>query len=241
MMKRLQWIILKNFWRIPGLLAKLNKRIKFSEKFTEKERIEPIKYLCEMVQKSGDISVEVSGQENIPADGGFIFYPNHQGLFDAVAIGSRIDILVSPVIKKELMSYPLIKQLFACVDAIPMNREDIRQSMGVLQEVQSRVKTGKVCLIFPEGTRSKQGNRLLDFKAGCFKPAVKARCPIVPIALVDSFKPFDTEMKGTVTVYLHILKPLFWEEYQGLTTLEIAKMVKERIQFEMESILSQKE
>ncbi len=239
-MKRLQKIILKNFQHIPGLLIKLNKCIQCPEKYTDKERMEPIKFFCEKVQKSGDISVEVSGQENIPADGGFIFYPNHQGLFDAVAIGGGINMLFSPVIKKELMSYPLIKNLFACVYAIPMDRKNFRQSMGVMQEVQNRVNAGKVCLIFPEGTRSQQGNRLLDFKAGSFKPAVKTRCPIVPIALVDSFKPFDSEVKGPVTVYLHISKPLLWEEYQEMTTTDIAKTVKERIQTEMEVILSQK-
>lgn len=239
-MNRLRWIILKNIWHIPGLLAKLNKCIRFPEKCTDKTRMEPVKFLCERVQKSGDISVEVSGQENIPEEGGFILYPNHQGLFDAVTIGGGINMLVSPVIKKELMDYPLLKQIFTCVEALPMDREDLRQSMRVLQEVQKRVESGKVCLIFPEGTRSKQGNRLLEFKPGCFKPAVKARCPIVPVALVDSFKPFDSEIEGPVTVYLHILKPILWNDYQGMKTTEIAELVKKRIQNEIEIILSQK-
>lgn len=239
-MKRLQRIILRNLWQIPGLLAKLNRCIRFPEQCTDKTRMEPIKFLCDRVQKSGDISVEISGQENIPEKGGFIFYPNHQGLFDAVAIGGGINRLVSPVIKKELMDYPLLKQLFACVEALPMDREDLRQSMHVLKEVQKRVEAGKVCLIFPEGTRSKQGNHLLDFKPGCFKPALKARCPIVPVALVDSFKPFDSEIEGPVTVYLHILKPLLWNDYRGMKTTEIAEMAKKRIQSEIEKTLSQK-
>ncbi|WP_180963130.1 lysophospholipid acyltransferase family protein [Massilicoli timonensis] len=201
--------------------------------------MEPIRYFCERVKKSGDISVKVSGREHIPSDRGFIFYPNHQGLFDAVAVADGTGIMVSPLIKKELMSYPLIKQLFSCVDAMPMDRNDIRQSMCVLQEVQKRVEAGKVCLIFPEGTRSKQGNKMLDFKPGSFKPAVKTRCPIVPIALVDSFKPFDTNTTGHITVHLHILKPLLWEDYQGMTTTEIAQIVKGKIQCEMETILLQ--
>ena len=238
-MKRLQWIILKNFWRIPGLMIRLNRRIRSPGNYTDEERLEPVRYLCRKIQENGNISVEISGQENIPKEGGFIFYPNHQGLFDAVAIGGGIDMLVSPVIKKELMAYPLVKQLFACVDAIPMDRKDPRQSLLVLGEVQNRVKDGKVCLIFPEGTRSRKGNHLLEFKAGSFKPAVKTRCPIVPAAFVDSFKPFDKETKGPVTVHLHILKPLLWDEYQGMTTVKIAETVKQRIQTEIDSILSE--
>lgn len=238
-MNRMFMILLKNIWRVPGLLAKLNKRIRFPENYTEPDKIEPIQYLCKRVLVSGQISLEISGQEHIPAEGGFLFYPNHQGIFDAVAIGAAVNRLVSPVVKKELMQYPLVRQLFGCTDALPMDRKDIRQSMRVLQEVQRRVKAGKVCLIFPEGTRSRKGNQLLEFKAGSFKPALKTQCPIVPVALVDSFKPFDTRATGPVTVHLHILKPLLWEEYQNMTTAEIAETVKRRIRSEMDEILSE--
>lgn len=239
-MNRVFMILLKNFWRVPGVLARLNRRIRSPEDYTELERIEPIQHLCKKVLVSGQISLEIAGQEHIPVEGGFIFYPNHQGIFDAVAIGFAVNRLVSPVVKKELMKYPLVRQLFCCADALPMDRKDIRQSMRVLQEVQQRVKAGKVCLIFPEGTRSREGNQLLEFKAGCFKPALKTHCPIVPVALVDSFKPFDTRITGPVMVHLHILKPLLWEEYQNMTTSEIAETVKQRIRSEMDEILSEK-
>lgn len=239
-MNRMFMILLKNFWHVPGVLARLNRRIHSPEKYTELEKIEPIQYLCKKVLVSGQISLEISGQEHIPAEGGFIFYPNHQGVFDAVAIGFAVNRLVSPVVKIELMKYPLVRELFCCADALPMDRKDIRQSMRVLQEVQQRVKVGKVCLIFPEGTRSRKGNQLLEFKAGSFKPALKTQCPIVPVALVDSFKPFDTRATGPVTVHLHILKPLLWDEYQNMTTAEIAETVKQRIRFEMDEILSEK-
>lgn len=238
-MNRLKRIILQNLWCIPGLKAKLKRCAQSPDKYTHDERMKPIQTICERIQKSGDISLKVSGKENIPAEGGFIFYPNHQGIFDAVALASAIDIPFSPVLKKELMSYPLLRQIFTCVDAMPMDRSDIRQSMRVLQEVQSRVESGRVCLIFPEGTRSRDGNQLQEFKAGCFRPALKTHCPVVPVALVDSFKPFDAETVGHITVFLHILKPLLWEDYQGLTTAELAQMVKEKIQGEMERILSE--
>ena len=53
------------------------------------------------------------------------------------------------------------------------------------------VKKGRNFIIFPEGTRSRQGNHTLEFKGGSFKAAMKAKCPIVPCALIDSFIPFD--------------------------------------------------
>ena len=52
------------------------------------------------------------------------------------------------------------------------------------------------------------GNKLLEFKGGSFKAATKAKCPIIPIALIDSFKPFDTNSIAPVTVQVHFLEPL---------------------------------
>lgn len=51
-----------------------------------------------------------------------------------------------------------------------------------------------------------------EFKGGSFKAATKARCPIVPVALIDSFKPFDTNTISQVTVQVHFMEPLYYEE-----------------------------
>ena len=68
------------------------------------------------------------------------------------------------------------------------------------------------------------------FKGGSFKCATKARCPIVPVALIDSFKPFDTNTIRPVTVQVHFMKPLEYEEYKNMKTTEIAETVQKRIQ-----------
>ena len=85
-------------------------------------------------------------------------------------------------------------------------------------------------MIFAEGTRSKNGNKVGDFKGGSFKSATKAKCPIIPVALIDSFKPFDTKSIDPVTVQVHFLEPILYEEYKDMKTTEIASVVKERIQ-----------
>ena len=73
-----------------------------------------------------------------------------------------------------------------------IDRDDIRQSMQVILSVAEEVKRGRNYLIFAEGTRSKTEMRLQTLKGGSFKAAVKAKCPIVPVALVDAFLPFDS-------------------------------------------------
>ena len=91
--------------------------------------------------------------------------------------------------------------------------------------------------IFPEGTRSRDENNILDFKAGTFKSAVNARCPIVPVALINSFKPFDISSIKKEQVQVHYLDPIYPEQYMGLKTKEIADIVHNRIQEKINSNL----
>ena len=102
--------------------------------------------------------------------------------------------------------------------------------MQVINEAADVVKDGKNIILFPEGTRSRKGNQLLEFKSGSFKIAVKAKCPIVPVALKNCFVPFDSNTIRPVTVEVHFLDPIPYEEYQGMKTTEIAKEVKRRIE-----------
>jgi 1-acyl-sn-glycerol-3-phosphate acyltransferase len=92
------------------------------------------------------------------------------------------------------------------------------------------LKNGKNFVIFPEGTRSKNGNVIGEFKGGSFKPATKNKCPIIPVALIDSFKPFDTNSIKPVTVQVHFMEPMLYEEYKDMKTVEIASIVQNRIQ-----------
>ena len=111
-----------------------------------------------------------------------------------------------------------------------MDRDDVRQGLQIINEVANQVKSGRNFLIFPEGTRSKNGNRMGEFKSGSFKAATKAKCPIVPVAIIDSYLPFDRNSINKVDVQIHVLPPIPYEEYQGMKTTEIAEMVKKRIE-----------
>jgi 1-acyl-sn-glycerol-3-phosphate acyltransferase len=120
-----------------------------------------------------------------------------------------------------------------------MDREDVRQSLTVIQAVIQEVKKGRNYLIFPEGTRSKNGNTMGEFHGGSFRCAIKAKCPIVPVAFVDSFRVLDQKGSKPLTVHISYLEPIAYEEYQGMNTTDLAAMVKARIQAELDRILGQ--
>jgi len=134
------------------------------------------------------------------------------------------------VFKKELGNVPLLKQIIACTKSFSMDREDVRQSLGVIQAVTKELQAGRNYLIFPEGTRSRNGNAMGEFHGGSFRCAVKAKCPIVPIAFIDSYKVLDQKGSRPVSMQIHYLKPIVYEEYKDLKTVELAALVKARIQ-----------
>ena len=80
-----------------------------------------------------------------------------------------------------------------------------------------------------EGTRNKDKNNPHEFKGGSFKAAMRAKCPIVPVALIDSYKSFDTGSAKPLTVQVHFLEPIPYEEYKDMKSTEIAAEVRSRI------------
>ena len=229
-MNRIVTMVLKNLWHVPGAWFKLCNYAKHTDTYPEAEKWGHIQHILRLAIKGGNIDLQITGLENIPAENGFMMYANHQGMFDVLAIAATCDNPMGAVLKKELYDIPFLHQIAVCTKSFAMDREDVRQSLTVIQNVTEEVKNGRNYLIFPEGTRSKQGNQMLEFHGGSFRCATKSKCPIVPIALVDSYKVLDQKGSAPVTVQLHYLKPISYEEYAGMKPAEVAALVKQRIQ-----------
>lgn len=223
-------MVLRNLYMVPYGWIRLCYRAAHVDKYTEEDMYAFLRWIDLHANRGGRVHIDVHGRENIPDRDGFMFFPNHQGLYDVLAIIEASPRPFSVVAKKEIAKIPFLKQIFACMKAFMLDREDVRQAMQVIINVTKEVQKGRNYLIFAEGTRSKNGNRVGSFKGGSFKAATKARCPIVPVALIDSFKPFDTNTIRPVTVQVHFLKPLEYEEYKNMKTTEIAALVEKRIQ-----------
>lgn len=228
-MHRIMMMVARLFLKAPYYFLRVwwcgkSKKVGFEESYF------CIKKVTKAANHAGRVKIQSYGLENIPKDKGFIFFPNHQGLFDVLVFLESSPAPFAFVMKKEVRNTILLKQVADALGSLSIDREDIRQSMRVINEMAEQVKEGKNFLIFAEGTRSRDGNHPGDFKGGSFKGAVKAKCPIVPCALIDSFKPFDEKSVKPVTVTLIYLPPLYYEEYQGMKTTEIAAKVKRRIE-----------
>ena len=215
---------------MPVYLPRLWHYAKHTDEYPEIEKWLHIHKTMKLAVEAGNIDLLVTGRENLPEQDGFVLYANHQGLFDVLALASDWDRPLAAVLKKELAEVPLLKQIRLCTHSYAMDREDVRQSLTVIKNVTEQVQKGRNFLIFPEGTRSKNGNCMGEFHGGSFRAAMKAQCPIVPLCFIDSFKVLDQKGSKRVSVQMHYLKPIAYEEYKNLKTVDVAELVKSRIQ-----------
>jgi len=229
-MRRIIMMMLRNLFFLPGAWIKLCRYAKHADDYTDEERYKLLQYIDSRANWGGRVTIDVHGVENIPEENGFMFFPNHQGMYDVLAIIQASPRPFSVVMKKELANIPGLKKVFQCMKALAIDREDIKQSMKVIHQVTEEVKNGHNYLIFAEGTRTKHPNQVGEFKGGSFKSAIKAKCPIVPVVLIDAYKPFDRPSLKPERVQVHFLEPMTYEMYGGMKTNEVAALVKRRIE-----------
>lgn len=229
-MKRIILMFLRNFLYAPGMLIRLAHYARHPERYSDEFLYAYVRDITFHALKGGKVHVRTEGAQNIPDDSSFIFFPNHQGFFDVLAIIAACPRPFGVVYKKELKNIPFLKNVFRCLHAIDIDREDIRQSLTVINQMAEDVKKGRNYLIFAEGTRSRDGNELLPFKGGTFKAAYKAQCPVVPIALIDTYKVFDIGSTKEISVTVKFLPPVEYNDFCALKTQELAVLVHDRIQ-----------
>lgn len=129
---------------------------------------------------------EVEGLHNIPKDGAFLLAANHESYFDflcSVAVSPRkIHYLAAEKFFESKLWRPLMK----LTGQIRVDRKS-KDKNEVLDQVFSALEQGRVIGIFPEGTRSRDGNFTKAF-TGVAKIALRARVPVVPVGIVGTFE-----------------------------------------------------
>ncbi|BCG49110.1 Acyl-CoA:1-acyl-sn-glycerol-3-phosphate acyltransferase [Citrifermentans bremense] len=132
------------------------------------------------------IRLEVNGLNHVPPEGPVIYMGNHQGNFDIFALTLAIPRLFSWIAKEELFKVPVFGAAMRRAGYIPLDRSDGRKALKSMKQAAERIASGTSVVIFPEGTRTKDG-KLLPFKRGAFLLAAKAGVPIVPFTINGSW------------------------------------------------------
>lgn len=199
------------------------------DKYTEEDRYAFAQRTLSILKRNGLIHTDVFGTENLPDEGGYVMYANHQGKYDAIGIISGHPKPCTVMIDDKRSHKPVTTQFITLIKGIRLDKTDMKKQMKTIMNVIAQVKKGRRIIIFPEGGYYHNRNEVLDFLPGAFKCAIKSQCPIVPVALIDSYKPFELNSLKPVTTQVHFLPPIPYADYEGLTSKEIADLTKSRI------------
>ena len=181
------------------------------------------------------IRYRVVGRENIPREA-VVFCSNHESNVDPPVLFQALHRRLHILYKAELRQFPIMKTVFDIGGFVPVDRADREKSMSSILRGSDSLRSGNSFLIFPEGTRSRDG-QLLPFKKGGFIMALQAQAPIVPVAVQGGR---DAMRKGSavvhpVTVTVRIGKPI---PTAGLSFSDRDELI-ERVRREVQNLLSQ--
>ena len=228
-MKRIIFLVCRLIYRIPGWLLKIryyNKHLEttsFEERFAFTQKL-----ICKVNEKSR-VRIHCYGKENLPKEQGYLIAPNHQGLFDALILFGTHDKPFKAIVKEELMDVFVLGKVLKMIEFVAMDRSNLRASMKIIKNATKEMSEGRNYVIFPEGTRCRKQNQMLEFKGGTFKSVIDAKKPIVPVALIDCYKVFDNNTIAPVDAQIHYLEPIYYDEYKDMNSTQIAQYVQARI------------
>lgn len=149
------------------------------------------------------IHLTVQGRENIPDDKPVLYVGNHNSYFDVVVGYTCVKGLCGFVAKKEMLKIPLLSMWMKYLHCLFLDRSNVKEGLKTILSAVNQIKEGISIWIFPEGTRSRDG-QMLPFKEGSMKIAEKSGCPIIPVALFHTADVFENHQpfirKTNVTI-----------------------------------------
>ena len=161
--------------------------------------------------------LHVEGLENLPKDGAFLAV-NHASYFDSLVLAAAVPGEPRFVAKRELFRVPVLGWALAASGCISIDRRNRGQAIRSLRQAGERIRAGRSVVLFPEGSRSRDG-RLAPFKKGAFHLAMQAGVPMVPIVIHNSG---DVQPKGDFlyhpgTVEVEVLPPVDTTRWEAAT------------------------
>lgn len=126
-------------------------------------------------------------EEKLDPNQQYIFVANHFSYLDILSLNVQVNHYFRFLAKSELSKIPLFGIFFRTID-IAVNRKSVRDSVTAFQLADDAVAAGNSLGIFPEGGIANQVPKMVKFKTGAFRIAIKHQVPVVPVAIIDNWK-----------------------------------------------------
>jgi 1-acyl-sn-glycerol-3-phosphate acyltransferase len=202
-------------------------------KYPLKVRYKKAHETVEKLMNKLNTKLYISNKEIIDKHDVVYYVSNHYSFFDVILHLTLFKHPVRFVGKHELKRIPIIGKAAISADTLLIQRNNLRQEVNVLKEMRRSLLNKETSwLIFPEGTRNKDhSGKISDFKPGSFKLAMETKTPIVPIATYGNFRPLNIRYRHRrYPVQVAYLGPITSEQYEGMTTTQVALKAHQMIQ-----------
>ena len=168
------------------------------------------------------------GRENWPAAGGGLVCSNHQSFFDPPLVGLTCPRQMNYLARVTLFKVPVLKQVIEFLDAIPIDREGT--GLSGLKETLKRLRAGELVLIFPEGTRTRDGE-MLSLRPGFCAVARRSRVPLIPVGLDGAYQawPRTSFFPRLGRLAVVIGRPIAPEEIETMSDETLIEELEKRI------------
>lgn len=170
----------------------------------------------------------VDGMERFPRMGPVLVCSNHQSNLDPLILGCAIPRPVNYLAKKQLFSFGPLGWFFGWNDVIALDRDS---GLGGIKETLKRLKRKELIIMFPEGTRSLDGE-MRKVKSGFCVLVRKSKVPIMPVAIAGAFEALPRKSllpNFSATLQVSFGEAIQPEEYGDLSEEELTSLVEEKI------------
>ena len=155
------------------------------------------------------LPVSIDGTEHIQPNQSYVFVSNHQSMYDVWLIYGWLPVVFKWLMKAEIRRIPFVGTACKAAGHIFVDRRKAKASIESLKEIEKQLSNGVCTVIFPEGTRTLDGE-VGRFKRGAFQIALELGLPVIPLSLTGCY---EVMPKGQwyVThhpVHMHIGEPI---------------------------------
>jgi 1-acyl-sn-glycerol-3-phosphate acyltransferase len=230
MTARLRGIFLLGFWFT--LIAVLAPFMIAARLLTGNENAiySPVRFFIKLGLKLVGVRVAVSGLERLDPRQTYIFTPNHQSMIEVPLLVTYLKRNPAYLAKKEVFKYPIFGYGISLMGVIPVDRSNTQAAVESARAATEMLRKGKDYVVYPEGTRSRDG-RLLPFKKGAFIMAIDAGVPVAPVTISGCTKIMP---KGEVkifpsTIYITVHEPISTHGYSKENVAELMNRAREKV------------
>jgi 1-acyl-sn-glycerol-3-phosphate acyltransferase len=174
------------------------------------------------------IHIDVSGRDRIDTKTPYVFMANHLSFLDGPMLFWLIPQFIRVILKKQVFRIPVVGQGMKYVEFVPVDRKGVRGGKKSIERAACLMREkGYSFLIFPEGTRSRDG-RIQPFRRGGFFLALESRAAIVPITIDGTYElmPRGRMFAGRGKVRVVFYPPVPVEDYNKQNMQALIDRVK---------------